>query len=74
MTTPKNPELSFLIEALHLNPDEVFEYVYRKHPSWKLKEAISYVADMTRRNVGIMDLRHFTPEGGGFLEILCDGQ
>lgn len=62
MTTPKNPELSFLIEALHLNPDEVFEYVYRKHPSWKLKEAISYVADMTRRNVGIMDLRHFTPE------------
>lgn len=62
MTSPKTPELSFLIEALHLNPDEVFEYVYRKHPSWKLKEAISYVADMTRRNVGIMDLRYFTPE------------
>lgn len=62
MNTPKNPELSFLIEALHLNPDEVFEYVYRKYPSWKLKEAISYVADKTRRNVGIMDLRHFTPE------------
>ena len=61
MISPKNPELSFLIEALHLSPDDVFEYV-NKHPFWKLKEAITYVADKTRRNVGIMDLRHFTPE------------
>lgn len=61
MISPKNPELSFLIEALHLSPDDVFEYV-NKRPFWKLKEAITYVADKTRRNVGIMDLRHFTPE------------
>lgn len=62
MLSPKNPELSFLIEALHLSPDEVFEYIYRQRSSWKLKEAISYVADQTRRHVGIMDMRHFTPE------------
>lgn len=61
MISPKNPELSFLIEALHLSPDEIFDYVYRK-PHWKLKEAISYVADKTRRQVGIMEMRHFTPE------------
>ena len=62
MNSPKNPELSFLIEALHLSPDEIFEYIYRKRFSWKLKEAISYVADQTRKHVGIMEMRHFTPE------------
>ena len=62
MITPKNPELSFLIEALHLSPDEVFEYVYKMHPSWKLKDVIRHVADKTRSNVGITALRHFTPE------------
>lgn len=62
MNSPKNPELAFLIEALHLSPDEVFEYILRQHPVWKLKEAISYVADKTRINVGMMNLRHFTPE------------
>lgn len=62
MISPKNPELAFLIEALHLSPDDVFEYINKKHPFWKLKEAITYVADKTRRNVGMMDLRHFTPE------------
>lgn len=62
MISSKNPELSFLIEALHLSPDEVFEYILRQHPVWKLKEAISYVADKTRMNVGMMNLRHFTPE------------
>lgn len=59
--TPKNPELAFLIEALHLSPDAVFEYIL-KHPFWKLKDAISFVADETRKGVGIIDLRHFTPE------------
>ena len=62
MNSSKNPELAFLIEALHLSPDEVFEYILRQHPVWKLKEAISYVADRTRMNVGMMNLRHFTPE------------
>lgn len=62
MIYPKNPELAFLIEALHLSPDDVFEYIHKKYPYWKLKEAITYVADKTRMNVGMMNLRHFTPE------------
>lgn len=61
MIKPKNPDLSFLIEALHLSPDEVFEYVH-EHPCWKLKDVINFVADKTQCNVGITDLRHFTPE------------
>lgn len=62
MISSKNPELSFLIEALHLSPDEFFEYVYKRRPSWKLRDIISYVAEKTRDNVGITNLRHFTSE------------
>lgn len=62
MTSPKNPELSFLIEALHLSPDEVFEFVYELHPRWKLEDVIHHIADKTKANVGISDLRHFNPE------------
>lgn len=62
MISPKNPELSFLIVALHLSPDEVFDYVYQRRNRWRLKEAISYVANKTRDNVGITHMQHFTPE------------
>lgn len=62
MNAPKNPDLSFLIEALHLSPDEVFGFVYERRLTWRLGEVVRYVADRVQANVGITDLRHFTPE------------
>lgn len=62
MRTPQNPELSFLIEALHLSPDDVFEFIYKNHLCWELRDVIRFMADKTQSNVGIADLRHFTPE------------
>lgn len=62
MRSPQNPELSFLIESLHLSPDAVFEALYKNHAVWGLKDVMDLVVDMTKKSVGMMDLQRFTPE------------
>lgn len=63
MITPRNPEHSFLIEALHLNPDEFYDEfikgIYFKPINELLNETIWR---LTLRRVNVHDLRNYNTE------------
>lgn len=60
MRSPSNPELSFLIESLHLSPDVVFEVITKTELSSDVVNR--KIVDITKADVGMQDLRHYNQE------------
>lgn len=63
MITPRNPEHSFLIEALHLNPDEFFDEFVKGIDFKPINELLNEtIWRLTLRRVNVHDLRNYNTE------------
>lgn len=63
MKTPNRPELSFLIESLHLGPNEFFETFFKKSSYRPIGVLLNEtVWELTRQKVNMQDLREYNSE------------
>lgn len=63
MKSPNRPELSFLIESLHLGPNEFFEAFFKKSSYRPMGMLLNEtVWELTRQKINMQDLREYNSE------------